>query len=299
MKKFILRVLAFLLLFCIIDQVYGWAMSEMHKRIKGGFTAKTRYICDSMRADVIIFGSSRARMQYDPAIIADSLGLACYNCGTNGMGIIYGYAAMKVLSKRYMPKVVVIDILPILDIMTRDDNAIFINNLRPWYHAQGMDSIFWKVDGTERAKMLSGMYAYHSKFLDYICDNRLPLPEQGFDPSPASKIIGGQELSQAEPTDNVADSLKLFFLEKMIKDYKDKTNLVFVVSPRYNFRTSHTVAPLRRLCHQYGVTLLNHYSDPKFVFQRNYYSDGNHMNAYGASQWTPFIAHEIKTVATR
>lgn len=299
MKKFLSKLIIFLILFCVVDQIYGWAMAKMRSSIHGGFTAKTGYVCDSLRADIVIFGSSRARMQYDPAIICDSLGMTCYNCGSNGMGIIYHYGAMKILSKRYMPKVVIIDILPIIDIMTRDDNSIFVNNLRPWYHISSVDSIFWTVDGTERIKMLSGMYAYHSKFLEYRSDRNAALPKGGFDPSPASKIIGEAELLQSEPTGNTPDSLKLYFLEKMIKEYRDKTKLVFVVSPRYNFRTSHTVDPLRQLCNRYGVTLLDHYADPQFVFRRNDFGDGNHMNAQGAKRWTPFIAHEIKKIVNK
>lgn len=284
----------------IIDKVYGLAMSHIRKSIHGGFTAKTEYICDSVRADVLVFGSSRARMQYDPKIIGDSLGMSCYNCGTNGMGIIFDYGVMQIVSKRYMPKVVVIDILPIIDIMQRDDNSIFINDLRPWYWANArLDTVFWKVDPTERVKMLSGMYAYHSKFLEYMSDRNGSIPVGGYAPAPASKVIGDNELNQSEPTNNQPDSLKLYFIRKMIADFKDKTHLVFVVSPRYNFRTSHTVDPLRKLCKHFGVPLFDYYADPRFVFCREDFEDGNHMNAKGAEKWSRFIGQEIKSVITK
>lgn len=152
----------------VIDRVYGNMMELLWQRTQGGFVTKTRYVCDSVDADILILGSSRARMQYDPKIISDTLGMSCYNCGHNGMGIITNYTKMKILTKRYMPKLVIVDILPILDVMTRDDNIIFVNELRPWYDVEGVDSVFWNIDSLERYKMLSKMYQYHSVFFSYI-----------------------------------------------------------------------------------------------------------------------------------
>lgn len=278
----------------IIDQVYGYAINQLRLKVAGGTVGKNMYVCDSVKSDVLIFGSSRARMGYDPVIIGDSLKMSCYNCGENGMGIIFDYARMKVITHRYMPKMVIIDVLPILYIMKRDDDIIFLNEMRPWYNVDGVDSVFWKVDNTERYKMLSKMYCYHSKFLDYILNLHSKIPSNGYDPAPSSKIISDCELNQKEPTDNVEDPLKMYYLERFIKDYRNKTKLVFVVSPRYNFKTSKTVDPLRKLCNKYHILLLDHYADPKFVHDRSLHGDGNHFNEKGATLFSQTISKEIK-----
>lgn len=294
MKKFLLKIILFFLGVVVIDRVYGNMMELLWQRTQGGFVTKTRYVCDSVDADILILGSSRARMQYDPKIISDTLGMSCYNCGHNGMGIITNYTKMKILTKRYMPKLVIVDILPILDVMTRDDNIIFVNELRPWYDVEGVDSVFWNIDSLERYKMLSKMYQYHSVFFSYIENIRGSIPKGGYDPAPADKIIEQHELKQHEPTDNVVDPLKFQYLEKFITEYKDRSKIIFVVSPRYNFKTSHTVDPIRRLCKKYNILLLDHYADQRFVNVRSDFGDGNHMNEEGATKFSKFIAQEIK-----
>jgi len=202
---------------------------------------------------------------------------------------------MKVVERRYMPKILIYDVLPILDMMVRDDNIIFVNGLRDYYGIPEIDSIFWRVDPMEKYKMVSYTYRYHGRFMQLFLDYKSGsgLPRGGYEPSPATKIISGTDLEQKEPTGDVVDSIKIYYLEKFIKEYKDKTKLIFVISPRYNFKTSNTVSPLRKLCEKYNVVLLDHYADPRFVYKKEFYGDGNHMNVTGATAWSKFIASEI------
>lgn len=294
MRKFIYKVLLFLACFICMDIFYGVIMNIVRRDFCGGSISEIRYVCDSVKADILIFGSSRARMQYDPVIISDYLNMSCYNCGQNGMGIISDYTKMKIVSQRYMPKMVIIDILPILDLMRRDDNIIFVNDLRPWYYISGVDSVFWKIDPNERIKMFSNTYRYHSKLLEYIMSRNTPMATMGYAPADASKIIRGKDLLQSEPTDNVPDSLKLYYLERFFTEYKNKTKIVVIVSPRYMFKKSNTVEPLRALCKKYEILLLDHYSDSNLNRTRKDFVDGNHMNIIGATKWSKFIAKEIK-----
>lgn len=294
MKRLILNLFFFFIGLFIIDAIYGVVMTRLFEKARGGVTGKTKYICDSTHAELVILGSSRARMHYDPKILADSLGMSCYNCGENGMGIIADYAKLKILSQRYMPKMVIIDVLPILDEMTRDDNIIFVNELRPWYDKTGIDSIFWKIDKTEKIKMVSQMYKYHSKFLEYYYDGKSQLPKDGYEPSPATKIISGKDLYQEEPRDNIIDEVKMYFAKKLIEEFKDKTKLVFVASPRYRFKTSLTVNPLRDLCLKNNVTLIDWYANREFVDVKELYADGNHMNVRGATLFSKALAHHLK-----
>lgn len=297
MRKFLVKTILFFFGFVIIDIAYGKACEYLQHHAHGGWTMQENYVVDSVRADVLIFGSSRGRMQYDAKMIGDSLGMTCFNCSHDGMGIIFEYGRMKLIQQRYMPKMIIYDVLPILDELSRDDNMIFANELRSYYgRNKDVDSIFWTLDPTERYKMLSNTYRYHGKLTQLVMDyrNHSGFPKYGFAAAPADNIICGSDLNQKEPTGQKEDSVKLYYLEKFIREYKDKTKLIFVVSPRYNFKTSHTVDPLRRLCKKYGVTLLDHYADPDFVFHKSWFQDGNHMNITGAEEWTKVLIKEIK-----
>jgi hypothetical protein len=297
MKRFITRILMFLIIILIIDVTYGRICVTMRNHVRGGFTYIDKYICDSAKQDILIFGSSRARMQYDPQILSDSFKMSCYNCGSNGMGIIFHYGRLKIISKRYWPKVIVYDILPVLDEMTRDDNIIFVNPLRPYYNVSGVDSIFWKIDKTERIKMISQMYKYHAQFIPYLLDYRNTIHAPlGYEPG---KGIVSSKVKIEEKTEYVEDPLKLYYLEKFIQECRGKTILIFTASPRWKYSESgNAFDPLIRLCRKYNVVFLNHYNDKRFIYRQDYYSDGTHFNKVGATEYSKMISVELKNVLT-
>ena len=120
------------------------------------------------------------------------------------------------------------------------------------------------------------------------------MPKDGYEPSPATKIISGKDLYQEEPRDNIIDEVKMYFAKKLIEEFKDKTKLVFVASPRYRFKTSLTVNPLRDLCLKNNVTLIDWYANREFVDVKELYADGNHMNVRGATLFSKALAHHLK-----
>jgi hypothetical protein len=264
----------------------------MRNHVRGGFTYIDKYICDSAKQDILIFGSSRARMQYDPQILSDSLKMSCYNCGSNGMGIIFHYGRLKIISQRYWPKIIIYDILPVLDEMTRDDNIIFANPLRPYYNVLGVDSIFWKIDKTERIKMISRMYKYHAQFIPYLLDYRNTIHAPlGYEPG---KGIVSSKAKIEEKTEYVVDPLKLYYLEKFIQECRGNTILIFTASPRWKYSQSgNAFDPLIRLCRKYNVVFLNHYNDKRFIYRQDYYSDGTHFNKVGATEYSKMLSTEV------
>ena len=140
MKRLFVRLLVLLFLVIAFDYGYGIVCRYLIAHPKGGSVYLDNYICDSTKADLLIFGSSKAQNQYDPVILEDTLGLSVFNCGTHGMGMIYHYGRWKIISQRYIPKVVVFEMLPIVDFMVRGDNTIFINPLRPYIKYLGVMS---------------------------------------------------------------------------------------------------------------------------------------------------------------
>lgn len=297
MKKFLLLVLLFSALVVAIDRGYGVASDYLFDHVTGGNTYIDKYVCDSVKADVLVFGSSRARYHYNPDIISDSLGLSCYNCGEDGMGIIFHYARWKMISKRYYPKMIIYDILPVLDEMVRDDDAIFVNPLRPYYFTHPeIDSVFWKVDPNERYKMFSKTYQYHSEFFNLLSDYRNGSHSlKSFTPK-KDKVKPGQ-LTITDKTEYKIDSLKIYFLEKFIQECKGRTKLVFCVSPRYLFLDDGgAFEPIKALCRKYNVPFYNHYTDKSFVSNGDYFSDATHLSELGADNYTKYIVKDLRTV---
>lgn len=298
------RFLTYIILFCVViaglDLGYGFVANYLRTNAKGGETLVDNYIADISTDSVLIFGSSRAKEQYKPDIFKDTLRMSCFNCGKNGMGIICLYGIWKIISQRYTPKVIVYDILPVLDLHVRDDNEIYINPLRPWYDVPGVDSIFRAVDHNERYQMLANSYRYHSKLMDYVKDFSHEEPLGNGYHSNGNKTIQDIPQNFTQKLDYERDPLKLFFLEKFIQETKGKTTLIFVASPRFMYEESgNAFAPLITLCEKYDIPFLNHYNDKKFIYEKNYYADETHFNEKGASVWSELISHEIKSLLAK
>lgn len=294
MKTIIIKLLAFFLIIIAFDHLYGKIACYLIDNAKGGDIYLDNFFCDSTQADMLIMGSSKAQNQYDPKILEDTLGLSVFNSGKAGMGIIYHYGRWKIISHRYVPKVVVYEVLPIVDLMVRDDNSIFINQLRPYYgKVDGIDSIFWKIDDTEKYKMLSQTYKYHS-IIDYIsCFKSKEIYKNGY------KCPGNSELDPStvkyEAFQYEIDSVKLYFAEKFIRDVSSKTQLIVVVSPMYSFHDDHGgLTKLKELCDNYNVPVLDHFCDTDFVDNPHLYIDMAHLNRNGSIKWSRLISSELK-----
>ena len=296
MRKLLAKFIVLLVIVIAFDWTYGKFACYLIDNAKGGEIYQDRYICDSLKADVLIMGSSKARNQYDPKILGDTLGLNIYNCGKSGMGIIFNYGRWKIISRRYTPKVIIYEVLPIVDLMVRDDNSIFINQLRPYYgKVEGIDSIFWTIDHNEKYKMLSKTYQYHS-ILDYInCYRDRTFLKDGYC-RPGNDILDPTTVNY-EDFEYELDSVKCHFMETFFTEVTSKTQLIIAISPMYSFHNDHGgLTFLKGLCKKYNVPILDHFCDPNFVDNPNLYIDMAHLNREGSIRWSKLIASELKPI---
>ena len=100
MKRFVIRLIAFLFVMLTIDRGFGMVMNYLQENAKGGYIGHHNYILQRANEDILIFGSSRALHHYNPQIVIDSLGMNCYNCGQDGNGIILFYGWWQIIKER-------------------------------------------------------------------------------------------------------------------------------------------------------------------------------------------------------
>lgn len=294
MKRFVIQVLAFLVLVVVIDLVCGFAFRYMEAHTKGGFTLRDRYISNELNTDVILYGSSRCVHHYNPQIIEDSLHLTCYNAGQDGNGIILSYGRLLMQNRRHVPKVIVCDVNPEFDLLSGDDHRFF-QWLKSYYDEEGIRDIFITIDAKEKYKMLSQMYRYNSRFLEITTDYIHPMhqPESnGF--VPHRNGMNKSKIKTVEiKQDPVFDEIKLQFLERFV-DECARSKLVFVVSPIWYGMDERVLEPLREICQRKGVTLIEFENDPKYVHNDYYFHDGNHMSRRGADEFTSELVQYLK-----
>ena len=300
MKRFVQRLLLFVVFLIGLDMISGLVFKALTQNAKGGDTARNEYIANNVDAPVLIFGSSRAIHHYVPRIFRDSLGMDCYNCGQDGMGIILFYGRYKMITERYVPKVIVYDVLPSFDFEAGDDYS-YLGWLKPYYDKEGIDSIFWKIAPDERYKMCSQMYRYNGKILQMLIDNVRNMHEDDNGYRPAYGTMKYEPQKQTEVATMNLDAVKLYFWKKFIQDCHQKgTQLIFALSPFYGGSHSahRTYSAIYDLSTRYNIPIVNHYNDKDFVNHKDLFMDSYHMNYLGAEMFSKKIAGELRKIAS-
>lgn len=292
MKKAFFKLILFLLLFCVADILVGMFFGYMQSHSP---SYRPGYIAHHANEDVIIFGSSKGGSNYNMELLNDSLGMPCLNCADTGNGIIQMYGRYLMLTRRYTPQIIVYDIRPQFDLY-ENDNSKYTMRLKPFYDEAGVDSIIYSTDTNEQYKIHSAFYRYNFQFMEilkeYVSRSPFNRSKWNLNKQKMNVIPKASELQSIE-----YDSLKLYYLEKMIKDCKERgIHLVFVVSPEYFYYDSINYSPLISLCQQYDIPFIDKSADVQFVGQSDLFMDSLHMNYWGATKWSEFIVHYIQEI---
>lgn len=298
MKKFILKVVLFLLIMAAVDRAIGACFDYMAFHPKGGYVRHHLYITDKTKDDILVFGSSRAMHHYNSAIISDSLKMSCYNCGQDGNGIILNYGQYILLKKRYSPKLILYDVSPDCDLMAREDNHKYLGWLKMQYDKEGIKDIFEAVDKTEPLKMTSKLYRYNYNPLQFLSDYFHPvyhIDATGYVPSGHKELDLKKVLNHKEK-DLEIDSLKLSYLHQLMKDIDGKTKVIFIASPIWYGMPEKNLTPFKQLSEQYGCEFVDFANDPKYVHNNKLFNDGKHLNAQGADEFSKDLCGRLKAI---
>lgn len=277
------------------DYIAGCILGYFQQNAISGDNGRNNYICNKTNEDILIFGSSRALHHYIPAILEDSLNMTCYNCGQDGNGIILLYSRYKMISERYIPKLIIYDLVSSFD-LEENDNHKYLSSLRPYYNRKGVDSVFWNVDYTEKYKMYSKMYQYNSNFVQIISDNLIPQQSDIKGYRPLYGTMNYEPINNLQQNNIKYDQLKLYYLEKLIQECNGKTQLIFYLSPFYNKMNLDEYQPIIDLCVKYNIYFISHLNDEEFVGNKNYFSDSFHLNNSGAEYYTNKIISDVKKI---
>jgi hypothetical protein len=111
MKKNLINVLLFLILFFGIDFTIGIVAKNSVLKLKTGFLGVVNNtIKDTSK--ILILGSSRAQNHYNSELISTKCNLSTFNGGQGGYGAFYTYAVLKERLKKNPPQYVILDIAP-------------------------------------------------------------------------------------------------------------------------------------------------------------------------------------------
>lgn len=296
MKNFLLKLAVFFVALIVVDRVLGMVFSYMGDHAKGGYIGHHKYVTDKANEDILIFGSSRAIHHYNPQIISDSLGMSCYNCGQDGNGIILFYGLWQMIKQHHKPKMIIYDVTPDFDINEGENNQRYLGWLRADYDRPGVKEIFSEIDPKEKYKMLSMLYRYNSKFMQNITDFVHPIfaiEGNGYLP-----LEGKMDTMKIRKNNGISkiptyDQTKLEFVAKLIDDVQD-VELSFVASPIWYGMNEETFKPIKEICSKKHIPFLDFSNNSKYVHKNQYFSDGSHLNAVGADEFTKNLIVAMK-----
>lgn len=298
MKQFVIKLILFLFIIAGLDYVTGTIMDKVYAGTEKGDYGRNNYICTGTTADCLIFGSSRAIHQYDPKLIGEALGMTCYNCGEDGMGIITMYGRYQMIRQRHIPKVVIYDVVSGFD-LSPDDKSKYIGWLRYYADNNQIAELIDSIDHTERYKALARSYKYNSRFVDIINQriSRVSGTAADYDYSPLEGYITYRVDPPLVGENYEVDAFKLSLFERMIHQcQQDGTKFVFAISPWYQAVDDTEYQSLISLSEKYNIPLLNHYKDKDINFNPELFKDASHLNVAGVELFDARVCNELKTM---
>lgn len=297
MKKLIFKIFLWIAIIAALDICFGVVMGYLYMNSKGGETYKQVYITEKANEDILIFGSSRANHHYDPRIFQDSLGMSCFNCGYDGMGILINYCNFQMLTKRYTPKCVLYDMAPKFDYLDGDDTR-YLTRLRPLYFRCGVvKEIVSEIDRSESVKCLSSFYSYNGLAIQTVQDFLFARYGgiDGYLPLNDTMLKEPEEYSYGEDPFQCLDSLKIRYLSKLIDECRQKDiTLVFCISPYYRRSDFKEYEPLFEIAGRNNIPVLDYSTDSAICTDPSLFSDGTHLNKAGAEKYSRIVVSDIE-----
>jgi len=289
-KKFLIFVVGIVL----VDAIVGTLMKRYYDNQKGGLFYRANYVVNNTKADLLIFGSSRANHNYITTTFESKLNTTAYNCGRDGIGMYYCLATMAAVLERYTPKTIILDLRPgefslseygkLAEILPYHDNPAVYNYI--------------KYDGKfEKYKLASKMYPYNSMFSTLFLNNHLAANHtifdvEGYIPFTDTMKYAPRELVKFGPV--IPQRVKV--LEDMLQTLKKKNIKMFLVmSPSYCtfLHPDPTIVTVDSLCEKHPeVRFLNYEDDPAFSDYK-LFKDQDHLNQDGSKKLTSLITDQL------
>jgi len=291
------RIFIFGLMLFILDYLVGSGLSWIYKIQKNGVFYHTTYGLERTVANILIFGSSSANHHYIPEIISNQLKMSVYNQGHDGINILYQWALLKGILKRYKPKIILLNLTP--NELSLQDNYDSLSVLSPYYkkHTEMRDIINLRSK-FEPIKHLSAIYPYNSTILTMLPNL---ISKKGVRSTNGYYPIYGSAKKMKIKMRNFKNNTNLdpFLIEAldnfMKKCKQDDIALYLVFSPWFSFEIfeTATIIKVNELALKYKVPVYNFIKDPEFNGQDDIYQDSGHLNHSGALMFSKRIAKEI------
>lgn len=296
------KIAVFALSIIVADQLIGQALRRSYFSMKAGENYRTTYTIDSTRAEIIIFGSSRANHHYVPDIFEKNLKMSCYNAGRDGNYLIYNFATFKAVTHRYKPRTIIFDI-NLQEIIKNKSEYEKLSNLLPYYkdHPE-LRSIIDLKSTWEKYKLISEIYPFNSQILRILFRNVIQLKSSENESKVYLPLFNKLKTNivtyPADESIGVIDSFKIKSIKEIAKICKGyHMNLMFLSSPIFSGSIDSTSAKiLKELAKNENFTYIDFSNDNRFCHQNELFQDNVHLNDCGAQKYSSIICDKLISI---
>ncbi len=290
---------AIVLLLFVMDRAVGCVMKAGYANAKYGIIHRQEYCLHESDEDILIMGSSRAAHHYVPEIFTDSLGLSCYNCGSDGQCIYYTNALLSAYIERgAIPKMVICEVVP-QDIEVSLSSTFNFDaaaeRFAPVYgEFSCIDSLLVSRGWKSRVKLLSQAYRYNSKLVQVIKCNFIGEAENnGYEPLYGTSPVGVVDDAEVVDIPASIEQDKVESFRSLISlCRRNGIDLVFAYSPTRSRLQSSGIAIAKSIAESSNVPFIDMSRDARFE-DSALFKDGTHLNDTGARLYSEIIAERI------
>lgn len=288
-------------LFAIVfafDYSIGTILRHYYFKQESGLQYRTTYSIEETKAEILIFGSSRANHHYHPVVFENRMKASYYNVGRDGNFIFYHTAVLNGVLNRYLPKVVILD-FNMSEFRNSRISYDRLSSLLPYHKSHPeMRSIIELKSELEKIKLISSIYPFNSSMFTIAVGNA------GFNKRRKADIQGYVPLSRAWDGSILIDSNSMYNIDSMkVKAYKSfiqnciksKVKLYVVCSPSYILfkNKDESVIIGKEIAKRNNIDFFDYSNDSIFINNPKLFADPFHLNDSGAIIFSNMLINSI------
>lgn len=298
-KKIVLNIIIVVVVVLVLDFAIGSTLRYFYFKQDSGFLSRTTFAIENTTADVIIFGASTANHHYYPEVFKEKLKMSYYNSGRDGNSILYHYAVLKSILKRFSPKIVILD-LGRGEFNETKVSYDRLSSLLPYYkkHPE-IRSIIELKSPFEKIKLISKIYPFNSMLLSIAIGNTEYNKKRWNELNgyiPVSKVWNAPVKTDSALVNYSLDSIKIKIYKRFLEDCINSNVKLFVVcSPCYIkfLKEDSTIVIGQEMAQKKNINFFVYSNYPLFLNNPSYFGDPLHLNNDGAQVFSTIIADEI------
>lgn len=311
MKKFIKKIFVLIIPIVLTSHILDFFISNNLKKSNTyahkEFSTWNAIVDGKLDAEILIYGSSRAWVQFDSQILEDTLKLNTYNLGIDGHSFIMQLLRHKLaLEHNSKPKMIIHSV----DIGTLEKGRLYNSD-------QFLPYMLWNQIFYDHMSLLKGysyfdynipLVRYYGRFEAIKEALKMSLNQS----NPIQRVKGymGSDATWNNDFDNAKklmneyvvtpDSYILSLFDNYLKECKNKNiQVVLVYAPYYTEgqifikNQQEIINMYRALATEYDFTFFDFTKD-EICSDKNYFYNASHMNRTGAEVFTRKLAHKLK-----